>query len=388
MMNTFPPAPDMQVTLANWRTHPFNRWAFHHVAEIVPSATILNDPEHSRRVPSGRQINMPDCTWFGQAVDFAEFSQRCELDALIVLHRGELIFEHYQQPMTASDPHILMSVSKSMLGLLAGILAEGGLLKIDAPAEQYIPELERTGFAGVTVRDLLDMRCGVDFTEDYQATEGPIIEYRKATNWNPLGEGERESDLRNFLLSLTWTRGPHGGAFDYISPCTDLLGWIIERATGRRYADVFSQYLLQPMQAEAPAQITVDRMGAPRVAGGISMTARSLAQVGQLLVGGGNGVIPTSWIEDIEQNGDPQAWDDGSMKDYFADVPMHYRSKWYVLRERGPIMLGVGIHGQNLIVDRASELVMARFCSAAEPLNIQSDLAAVSLFEAVREQLA
>lgn len=388
MMNTFPPATDTQVTLANWRTHPFNRWAFHHVSEIVPSATIRNAPGQARQIPLGKPITMPDCNWSGETLDFPTFSERCDLDALVVLHRGEVVFEHYREPMTARDPHILMSVSKSMLGLLAGILADRGMLDIDAQAERYVPELEGTGFAGATVRDLLDMRCGVDFDEDYLATEGAIVEYRKSTNWNPLGEGEKESDLRSFLLTLDKTQGPHGGRFDYISPCTDLLGWIIERASGMRYADAFSHYLWQPMQVEAPAQITVDRLGAPRVAGGVSMTAPSLAQVGQTLVEGGNGVIPTAWIEDIEQNGDPQAWDDGSMKDYFAGLPMHYRSKWYVLRDRGPIMMCIGIHGQNLIIDRKAELVMARFCSGAAPLDIPSDLAAVSLFEAVRDQVA
>lgn len=388
MMNSFPPAPDAQVTLANWRTHPFNRWAFHHVSEIVPSAIIRNDPEKVRRLPVGEPIEMPDCTWSGETLDFEAFARRCELDALVVLHRGNAIFEHYRGPMTAHDPHILMSVSKSMLGLLAGILADHGVLDVGAPAERYIPDLERTGFAGATVRNLLDMRCGVDFAEDYLATEGAIIDYRKATNWNPLGEGEKPGDLRSFLLTLNGSRGPHGGRFDYISPCTDLLGWIIERATGMRYSDVFSKYLWQPMQAHAPAQITVDRLGAPRVAGGVSMTARSLAQAGQLIVDGGGGVIPLSWIEDIEQNGDPQAWDDGSMKADFGDLSMHYRSKWYVLRERGPVLMCVGIHGQNLIVDRQAGLVVARFCSGADPLDIRSDLAALSLFEAIRDRVA
>lgn len=385
MMNTFPPAADAQVTLANWRTHPFNRWAFHHVSEIVPSATIRNASGRARQIPLGKPITMPDCNWSGEVLDFPAFSERCDLDALVVLHRGEIVFEHYREPMTARDPHILMSVSKSMLGLLAGILADRGILDIDAQAKRYVPELEGTGFAGASVRDLLDMRCGVDFTEDYLATEGPIIEYRKSTNWNPLGEDEKESDLRNFLLTLDKTQGPHGGRFDYISPCTDLLGWIIERASGMRYADAFSHYLWQPMQAESSAQITVDRLGAPRVAGGVSMTARSLAQVGQTLVEGGNGVIPASWIEDIEHNGDPHAWDSGSMKADFPDLSMHYRSKWYVLRDRGPIMMCIGIHGQNLIVDRRAGLVMVRFCSGSQPLDIRSDLAALSLFEAVRE---
>ena len=44
MMTGFPPPPEQQVTLANWRTSPFNRWAFHHVREILPTANIPHDP--------------------------------------------------------------------------------------------------------------------------------------------------------------------------------------------------------------------------------------------------------------------------------------------------------------------------------------------------------
>ena len=48
LMNGFPPSPQSQVTLANWRTAPFNRWAFQHVREIVPSADIPHDPSNVR----------------------------------------------------------------------------------------------------------------------------------------------------------------------------------------------------------------------------------------------------------------------------------------------------------------------------------------------------
>ena len=56
LMQGFPPAPDQQVTLANWRTSPFNRWAFHHVREIVPSADIPCDPAGAADFPSLRSI--------------------------------------------------------------------------------------------------------------------------------------------------------------------------------------------------------------------------------------------------------------------------------------------------------------------------------------------
>jgi CubicO group peptidase (beta-lactamase class C family) len=88
--------------------------------------------------------------------------------------------------MTWQDPHILMSVSKSMLGLVAGTLVERGELAENDLVTKYVPELANTAYAGAKVRDLLDMRAGILFEEDYLATDGPIIDYRFAANWNPV----------------------------------------------------------------------------------------------------------------------------------------------------------------------------------------------------------
>ena len=100
--------------------------------------------------------------------------------------------------MTAETPHILMSVSKSLLGLLAGVVAAGGDLEPERPVTAYIPEVAGTAYRGATIRRLLDMRAGVAFDEDYLASSGAIIAYRKAANWNPLDPGDHPSDLRSF----------------------------------------------------------------------------------------------------------------------------------------------------------------------------------------------
>ena len=97
--------------------------------------------------------------------------------------------------------------------------------------------MEKTAYAGATLRDLIDMRVGIFFDEDYLAGAGPIIEYRKAQNWDPLEPGEKPSDLRSFFASLVETDGTHKSRFHYVSPNTDLMGWVIERATGERYAE-------------------------------------------------------------------------------------------------------------------------------------------------------
>ena len=386
LMNRFPVPPEGQVTLANWRDAPFSAWAFHHVREIVASAEIANDPDDVQRPPtdladlSGISVTDGD----GKTLGFDDFLAATHTDALVIMKRGRIIQERYFNGMTAGTPHILMSVSKSLLGLLAGILVERGVLDPARPVTDIIPEVADTAYKGATLRHLLDMRAGIAFDEDYRATSGTIIEYRKATNWNPLGPGETASDLRSFYAMLTETDGSHGRGFHYVSPNTDLLGWVIERASGARYADLMAALLWRPIGATRPAYITVDRLAAPRVAGGLCATARDLALVGQLLVEGGKRdgkqIVPAAWIEDIVQAGDPAAWDAGSFAPFFPGMAMHYRSKWYVERGdsggagggisgRGPMLFGVGVHGQNLFVDAARDLVIAKFSSQPQALD-------------------
>jgi CubicO group peptidase (beta-lactamase class C family) len=375
LMRGFPPAPSGQVTLANWRTSPFAHWAFHHVREIVPSADIPNDPRTALEFPSAPlDIGMLRIDRDGQpALSLDEFLDETEADGLVIVHRGQIVFERYANGMTAESPHILMSVSKSLLGLVVGVLADRGDVEADRPVTDVIPEVAGTAYQGATIRHLLDMRAGVAFDEDYLATSGPIVAYRKAASWNPLQSGDIPTDLRSFYREMTKSAGPHGGLFNYVSPNTDLLGWVIERATGERYADLLSQLLWKPMGAARSAYITVDRLGAPRCAGGVCATVRDLARVGQLIVEGGTRggrrIVPEGWIADIERNGDPAAWAAGSFSSYYPGLPLRYRSQWYVLPGGAPMVFGLGIHGQNLFVDRRRRIVIAKVSSQALPLD-------------------
>lgn len=388
LMHAFPPAPDAQVTLANWRTAPFNRWSFHHVRELLPTAEILNDPRRARPFAvEPRDLSSVRIDSEAGRLDLPGFFERAEVDGFVVLFRGELIHESYFNGMNGRRQHICMSVSKSLLGLLAGILVERDQLDVDARAMHYVPELAATAYAGATVRDLLDMRIGVAFPEDYTETEGLYVQYRKATGWNPPEPGDQPSDLRSFYQLMTAAEGRHGGQFHYVSPNTDLLAWIFERATGTRYADLMSDLLWQPLGAETPAYITVDRLGAARAAGGMCVTTRDLARVGQLVVEGGRGVISADWIEDIATMGDAEAWAAGDFAQDYPGLPMHYRAKWYVLRDGGPLMMASGIHGQSLLVDRGTELVIAKHSSAAAPTDATGERLTLRMFEAIRDLL-
>ena len=380
VMQGFPPPAAGQVTLANWRTPPFHRWAFQHVREIVPSAGIARDPASVWALPVGGA----DLSGLG----LAEALAATATDAMVVLHRGRIVFEHYAHGMTADTPHILMSVSKSVLGVVAAILAGQGRFDPSAPVASLIPEVAGSAYAGATLGQLLDMRAGVLFDENYEAVSGAIIAYRKAQGWNPLAPGDAATDLRGFVPTLAEGDGPHGGRFHYVSPNTDLLGWALERASGERYADLVSRLLWAPMGAQGEAYITVDRLGAPRCAGGFCATARNLARLGLLIAQGGaregRQIVPASWIDDISTNGDAAAWDRGDFAHLFPGFPMHYRDKWYVTREERPMLFGLGVNGQNLFVDRARELVIAKFSSQDSALDVPAIGATMGLVAGIR----
>ena len=132
LMTGFPPPDSAQVTLANWRTAPFNRWGFQHVREIIPSADIANACHDVWTLPSV----MADFSEFsfeyqGKRFGFDTFLAASATDGIHVLHRGSCIAEIYRHGMTKRTPHILMSVSKSLLGIIAGILVAKGDLDPD-----------------------------------------------------------------------------------------------------------------------------------------------------------------------------------------------------------------------------------------------------------------
>ena len=193
--------------------------------EIIPTADVAHDPHRVRPLPIGL-VDTDNIRIRGakdRVLSLDDFVMAASTDSLVILHRGRIIVEQYADGMTAETPLIVMSVSKSVLGLLTGILVSEGILDADRQVTTVIPEVRETAYKGATIRHLLDMRTGVAFDEDYTATSGPIAEYRKATNWHPPGPGQCPPDLRSFYQCLQAPDGRHGGRFHYVSPNSDLL---------------------------------------------------------------------------------------------------------------------------------------------------------------------
>lgn len=359
--------------LTNWRTQPHSRWAFHNVGDIIPTAVIP-----ASRVPwvlreattalEGFVLTLPA----GGGMSLDRFLQATATDAIVVLHDGQIVFETYANGTTRTTPHILMSATKSVVGLLAEILAAKGVLRTDALVSDYVPEISKSAYAGATIRHLLDMRTALLFSD------ADLKAYSAATQWEPLEPGAAPTGFADFFGELRGKSSGHGGPFKYLSANTDLLGWAIERAAGQTIATLIGTHLWQPLGAETDAAITLDRNGLARCTGGLCATARDLARLGQLLVEGGacagKAVVPATVIDDIVANADRTAWRDGEWGKSFSALArqMAYRSGWYLIDDEPQTLFAMGIHGQNLFVDRANRMVIAKLSSQADPIDFQA----------------
>lgn len=371
------PSSTPAATLANWRMRPHSEWAFWRVREVVPTAEIATGERIWPLSGEIRQLAdrlVPDAA--GGRWRLAEMLARHEADSMVVLQRGELVWDWVRPGYSGRRPHILFSISKSLTGLAAGVLAGEGRLDPNRPVSEFVPEIGDSAYAGATVRHLLDMQIATGFEEDYLNTDGDYARYRIATNWNPVRDPETQPDLHAFLATMRPGEGPHGHVMRYRSPNSDLLGWVVERAAGARLADVLSSRIWAPMGAEGAADITLDRLGASRSAGGISARPRDLARLGELVrLGGrtpdGRQVVPEAWIRDMWEDGDRAAWLAGDMVDLFPRG--RYRSQWYQSGLPSGAMAAVGIHGQWLWIDPTHEVVIALVCSAHLPLDDAAD---------------
>jgi CubicO group peptidase (beta-lactamase class C family) len=380
------------VTLANWRQAPWNCWAFHHVQHILPVARIAHDPARVAALPH-TEAPLHDLEFVGPSSErwtLGRLLPETSTDGFLVLQRGRIVHEWYGNGLTPRDPHIVFSVSKSITGILAGILVERGQLDPAAPVTRYVPEAAGSVYGDCSVRHVLDMTVGIAFVEDYLDTTGDFARYRAATGWNPVGDPALAGDLRGFLLTLRRDENPHGAKFHYVSPNSDLLGWILERAGGAPYAQLLSELIWQPMGAESDAHVTVDRLGTARSAGGICVTLRDLARFGELVRNMGRvatrQVVPQAWIEDIRNNGDQRAWLATETAAKFLPAG-RYRSQWYMIDNDSAAFCAIGIHGQWIYVDPAAEVVIAKLSSQPLPVQEATDRLLLAAFAAIAAAL-
>jgi CubicO group peptidase (beta-lactamase class C family) len=253
----------------------------------VVTETQRNSPKES--VPGRERDDIatgPADAFDPAALQAAEaYATQTNSVALLVYHRGLLRHEKYWPGFdrdTITDP---FSAHKTVMGLLVGAAIEDGFIEsIDQPASTWLTEWAADSRRDITLRHLLQMSSGLD-TPPFGTWTGFRI---------TLG-----SELEKTVLGLSLAKPP-GTDFQYSNASSQLVGIVLERATGKRYAQYLSERLWQRLGAPT-AQVWLDREeGMARTFCCLYTTARSWLRVGRLIMDGGRvdgeQLVPESWI--------------------------------------------------------------------------------------------
>ncbi|MGB3185087.1 MAG: serine hydrolase [Ornithinimicrobium sp.] len=316
---------------------------------------------------------LPVATASGRPQALTQFLTDSFTTSLLVVHAGKVAYEWSFRASGLTDVLPCYSITKSVLGVVAGALIERGDLDPDRGAVTYVPELGGGGYRGVTVRDLLDMRTGGDYRETHDS-DGELANLVKSRSQEPGAPFESVHDMVSRIERV----GRHDGPFAYRSLDTEALGWVIERATGTAMDLLAEEIVLGPLGCVA-AMFTKDSHGQVAHSGGLWMRPVDVARFGLMILNSGavgdHQIVSPFFVKDLRA---------GNRFDANASSGGSYRNQFWVPQRGGRELLALGIHGQMLWMDAASDTVFVKLSAWPQP----SDPALLSTTYAVARACA
>jgi CubicO group peptidase (beta-lactamase class C family) len=362
-----------QFTVDNWGYPPQNRQSFQHVQSLFPTARLRRGPGPITTFGSESRdvLNM---TYAGADGSQRTVQQMCDnsyTDAFIVMKDNALLCEHYENGMAADSFHLLNSVTKSFVGMLAGIHISKGLIQETDLVTQYIPELADTAFSESTIRHLLDMTAAPKYGEDYADRSADFWVEAAVVGWRPaLRTKDAATTLLAHAATLAESEQKNGEKYHYRTVLTNVLGMVLERADRGSLQNQLQNEIWQKLGPQQDAVIVVDSAGFPYVGAGMNACARDLARFGQMIIQQGeyNGeqIVPRQWIDDTRHAND-QARINFAQSDYGTMMPGgHYRNQVWVEDANKGILVAIGIHGQVIYMNMQTQVVIVKLSTHPE----------------------
>ena len=366
LMTGCPPAPEKTVKLSTVLKFPNGRWAFHHMRELGPTVQVWRGddrPSALREMPLEMGTLAFDDDKGGKTT-LADWQRTTFTDGLLVLHKGQVVYQRQYSGMAAHHPHSLWSMSKSFTGLLATMLIKEGVIDPDALVTKYLPELKDSAWADATVQQTLDMTTGVAYNENFRDPSSGIFQYLHAAGLLPAPPTYAGPRTIPELLVTIKKEGEHGAGFKYKTVDTEVMSWLLQRVTGKSYATLLSERLWSRIGAQDDAYVWVDPIGTQITSVGFSATLRDLARVGETLrtAGRSNGrqVVAESVIAEIRKGADIEKFKANGQA---MRAGYSYHNQWWVPHDRDGTFEMKGLNGQHMHINPAADLVIVKLSS-------------------------
>jgi len=299
----------------------------------------------------------PDFTYDfeGRTHPAEDVLERTATDALLIMKDGRIVYEKYLNRAAADTHFISYSMAKTFNSIMLGFaIRDGAVRSVADPLIKYVPELKGSAYDGTTLRDLLRMRSGTDWNDNF-FVPGPAKDINE------------QAFIRNearYVSAAAWPmrKSRPGTAFNYNTVDAALIGLVIERATGKPISRYMSERLWRPAGMQSYAFYVLDGppgVGREFTGGGFNAVLRDYGRVGQLMLNEGmaNGqrLLDPAWIRESTADSDPAT---------SARPGLGYGYFWWTLKGTRAYV-AIGGEGQFLFVDPDTRTVIVKLSHAA-----------------------
>ena len=357
---------------------------FNSMHEMFP-VNVLPPAEQVLEFESGVATPLPTSfMYLGAEVLTSEFITRTDSGALLVLKDGKVTFEQYWQTGGRDQTWLSMSVAKSFISALIGIAVDQGLIgDITEPVTDYVPELAGSAYDNVRIKDILQMSSGASWNEDYGDPESDINRFGRVF---ALG-----GSMNEFAATLVPDLPP--GTYNrYNSTDTQVLGMLLTKVTGRSVNDYMIEMLWHPMGAENVGYWLTDAEGMEMAFGGLNITARDYAKLGEMYRMGGafNGqqIVPADWVQASITPDAPHLMPGDNPQ---SDWPIGYGQQWWIPEGDVGEFMAIGVYNQFIYVAPESNTVIVKLSANSaygtpDDPDASSEFESLELFRAIAAQ--
>ncbi len=349
----------------SYMVQPYNFYYFHHMDQLGLRTDWVRKPAADYPLREPMAAFSLQYEFGGTRYSLDDYLGRNYVTGFLVLHDDQIIFEKYLHGGEQGARFVSQSVGKSIASILVGAAIDDGKIhSIDDPVDKYLPYLQSSGYHGVSIRDILTMSTGVDYSEDYRdphsgaAMIGAALLTGKPT-------------FHDFAASIKPTAMKPGTKFNYQSVNTQVLGLLLEKVTGKRLNEFAEEKLWKKIGAQSDAFFYESKDQPDTCAFAcFNATVRDYARVGLMMMRGGTlggqRVVSTSWVHDSTTPG-ADFLKPGALGEMGG--PLGYAYQWWIPPGDDGAFEAQGIFGQSIYVNPKVHVVIVQTSAWPEPLG-------------------
>ncbi len=330
---------------------------FRNMAEIFPFRRVSKGPQNFQFRSQPKAL-IESFNHHGKHYQVKELLEKTKTTGFLVLQNDAIVFEQYSLGNTIDSLNISWSVNKSFVSALIGIAVEDGLIaSINDPITDYVAELSDSGYAGVSIKNILQMSSGVTFDEDYAAFFSDINRMGRVI---ALG-----SSINEFAASLSSSKKA-GQYHHYVSMDTQVLGMLLKNVTNKSPSEYLQEKIWSQLGMRSDALWLTDDLGMELAFGTLNVTVRDYARFGRLYLNQGQWqgqqLVPKQWIIDSTT---PDAAHLMPGENPSSSNRSGYGYQWWIPEHPQNDYLARGIYGQYIYVNPAKKVVIVK--TSADP---------------------